>query len=127
MDFVRASETHPKFVGELPSFITEVKQIFEPHELHEYLGGLRRIGAMGHLTTDDEFVLMQEAGVFDENPVRGAENVLIVERIRRCCWDERDLAHTGSVAGRLPAEDRSGRRHVPLCLEVRIRATSDSA
>jgi hypothetical protein len=59
-----------------------VKRVFEPHEIREYLDDVRRIGSMGHVATDDEFEFMRKAGAFDENPVRGAEDVLIVERIK---------------------------------------------
>ncbi len=82
VNFVRASDTHPEFAAELPNFVAEVKQIFEPHEIREYLEDVRRIGAMGHVATDEEFGFMRKVGAFDEDPVRGAEDVLIVERIK---------------------------------------------
>lgn len=47
-----------------------------------YLENIRRIGAMGHVASDEEFEFMRKAWAFDENPVRGAEDVLIVERIK---------------------------------------------
>lgn len=82
VNFVRASDTHPEFAAEVPDFVAEVKAIFEPHEIREYLENVRRIGAMGHVVTDQVFEFMRKAGVFDENPMRGAEDVLIVERIK---------------------------------------------
>ncbi len=82
VNFVRASDTHPDFATELPNFVAEVKRIFEPHEIREYLENIRRIGAMGHVATDEAFDFMRKAGAFDENPIRGAEDVLIVERIK---------------------------------------------
>lgn len=81
VNFVRASDQRPEFAAELPSFVAEVKQIFGPHEIREYLENVRRIGAMGHVVTDEQFQFLKEAGTFDENPVRGAEDVLIVARI----------------------------------------------
>ncbi|MEW6743383.1 MAG: hypothetical protein AB1486_11555 [Planctomycetota bacterium] len=82
VNFVRASDTHPKFAAELPNFVAEVKRIFEPHEISEYLENVRRIGAMGHVATDEEFEFLRKAGAFHEDPVRGAEDVLIVEHIK---------------------------------------------
>ena len=61
--------------------------MFEPHEIREYLEIIRRIGAMGHVASDEEFEFMRKAGAFDENPVRGAEDVLIVERIKEMLLD----------------------------------------
>ena len=82
VNFVRASDTRPGFAAERPNFVAEVKRMFEPHEIREYLENIRRIGAMGHVASDEEFEFMRKAGAFDENPVRGAEDVLIVERIK---------------------------------------------
>lgn len=81
--FVRASDKRPEFAAELPNFVAEVKAIFEPQEIREYLENVRRIGAMGHVATDEEFEFMRKTGAFDENPVCGAEDVLIVERIKK--------------------------------------------
>jgi len=82
VNFVRASDTRPEFAAELPHFVAEVKRIFEPYEIREYLENVKRIGAMGHVATDEEFEFMRKAGAFNENPVRGAEDVLIVARIK---------------------------------------------
>jgi len=82
VNFVRASDTRPDFAAELQHCVAEVKRIFEPHEIREYLENVRRIGAMGHVATDEEFEFMRKAGALDENPVRGAEDVLIVDRIK---------------------------------------------
>ena len=82
VDFVRAADRHPEFAEELPRFLAEIQQIFQPWELREYLDGIRRVGALGHVCTDEEFAVLQDAGAIDEDPVRGAEDVLIVERIR---------------------------------------------
>ena len=37
---------------------------------------------MGHVATDEQFEMLRDAGALDEDPVRGAEDVLIVERIK---------------------------------------------
>jgi len=82
LEFVRASDTRPEFAAELPSFVAEVRRIFGPHEIRAYLGGVRRVGPEGHVLTDAEYDFMRDAGAFLESPVRGAENVLLLERIR---------------------------------------------
>jgi hypothetical protein len=82
VNFVRAAEQHPEFARELPNFIAEIKQIFEPWEIREYLENIRRVGAFGHVCTDEEVEVFRAAGAIDEDPVRGAEDVLIVERIK---------------------------------------------
>lgn len=82
VNFVRAAEQHPEFARELPNFIAEIKRIFEPWEIREYLENIRRVGAFGHVCTDEEVEVFRAAGAIDGDPVCGAEDVLIVERIK---------------------------------------------
>lgn len=82
VNFVRASAQHPEFAAELPKFVAEIRCIFEPHEIRESLENIRRVGVFGHVCTDEEVEAFRAAGAIDEDPVRGAEDVLIVERIK---------------------------------------------
>jgi len=82
VNFLRASDTRPEFAAELPNFVAEVKRIFEPREIREYLENIRWVGAFGHVCSDEEVEVFRAAGAIDENPLRGAEDVLIVERIK---------------------------------------------
>ena len=58
VNFVRASDTHPEFAAELPEFVAEVKRIFEPHEIREYLENVRRIGEVAKLFADAGLVVL---------------------------------------------------------------------
>ncbi|MBI4481329.1 MAG: hypothetical protein HY652_00425 [Acidobacteria bacterium] len=82
VNFVRAAGSRPEFARELPNFVAEIKRIFDPWEIREYLENVRRIGPLGHVCTDEEVEVFRAAGAIDEDPVRGAEDVLIVERIK---------------------------------------------
>jgi hypothetical protein len=82
LTFIRAADRDPEFAEELPKFIAEIKRIFAPWELQEYLHGIRRVGALGHVCTDEEFEVLYAADAIDDDPVSGAEDVLIVERIK---------------------------------------------
>lgn len=66
----------------MPKFVAEIKDIFEPHEIRGFLENIRRVGPGAHIGTDEENEFMRKAGMFDEDPVRGAEDVLVVERIK---------------------------------------------
>ena len=90
LEFVRASHTRPEFAGELPSFVAEVKEIFSPSEISVYLGNLKRVGVQGHVLTDGQFEFLRDAGAYDENIVRGAEDVIIMGRIREMLLGEGD-------------------------------------
>ena len=83
MNFMRASDQRPEFAAELPNFIQEIKQIFEPVEIRGYLDSVRRVGALAHVSTDEEYETLQEAGAIEEDVVQAAEDVILLDRIRR--------------------------------------------
>jgi hypothetical protein len=82
LEFLRASNTRPEFAGEVPSFVAEIKAIFGSSEIAVYLGNLKRVGAAGHVLTDEQYEFMRDAGVYDQNIVHGAEDAILVERMK---------------------------------------------
>lgn len=80
--YVRVAEQDTDFVAELPAFAARVREMFTPSELREYLDGVRRVGAHGHILDDESHALARAAGMFDEDVVRAAEDVLRMGRIR---------------------------------------------
>ncbi len=83
VNFIRASDTHPEFAAELPAFVEEVQQIFEPQEIRGYLDGVRRIGPLGHVSSDEEYEELRAAGAVEDDPVNMAEDILVLERVKR--------------------------------------------
>jgi hypothetical protein len=82
INFVRAADDRPEFAAELPNFVAAIRRIFTPEEIAAYLTTVRRVGAVGHVCTDEEYEVMRDRGMFLEDPVGGAEDVLILERIK---------------------------------------------
>src|SRR2546426_3584742 len=82
LNFLRASELHRELVAELPKFVAEIKTIFEPWEMREYLSGVRRLGALGHVASEKAFEEMRAAGAIQEDIVTAAEDVLLVGRMK---------------------------------------------
>ena len=68
---------------QLPMFIAEIKRLFSPEEIRTYLDGLRRVGPLGHILSNDEFEEFRAAGAVEDDPVGRAEDVLRVERALR--------------------------------------------
>lgn len=81
MNFMRASDQRPEFAAELPHFIQEIKGIFEPWEIRGYLEGVRRVGPWAHVSTDEEYETLREAGAIEEDVVGAAEDVILLDRI----------------------------------------------
>ena len=81
MDFMRASDQHPEFAAELPGFIEEIKTIFEPWEIRGYLEGVRRVGPLAHVSTDEEYETLRDAGAIEEDVVGAAQDVILLDQI----------------------------------------------
>ena len=82
LNFLQASDHHPEFATELPRFVEEVKQLFEPGEIQAYLGGVTRVGALGHTASDEEYEEMRTAGAIHGGPVEWAKQILLLERTK---------------------------------------------
>ena len=87
LDFIRKSNKNPDFAGELPRFVEEIKSIYEPWELGDYLDNVRRVGVSGHIDSDEEIEIMRAAGMIEDDIVHAAEDVLIMERIKELLCD----------------------------------------
>ncbi len=82
LDFLRASDRHPALAVELPAFVAEVKTVFEPWEIREYLSGVRRLGPLAHTMGEEEFEEFRAAGAVEEDVVLAAEDAILVERMK---------------------------------------------
>ena len=49
---------------------------------------VRRVDAPGHVCTDEQYETLRAAGALDGDVVRGAEDVIIMGRIREMLLDE---------------------------------------
>lgn len=81
--FLPVSDRDPMLAVELPEFVAEIKTVFEPWEMREYLTRVRRLGALGHVATEQQFQEMRAAGAIHEDIVTAAEDVLLVERMKK--------------------------------------------
>ena len=84
--FVGASEQRPEFAAELPAFVAEIRRLFTPGEIHQYLDHLERTKFLAppepHLELEDPDDDSAE-DPFLEDPVLGAEELLCFSRIRQ--------------------------------------------
>jgi len=82
VNFAHAAMTDRDFAMELPKFATEVRAMFGTDELRDYLDSVNRIGALGHICSDDEHGFLRTHGAIADDPVRGARNILLMEQVR---------------------------------------------
>ncbi|MCA8971748.1 MAG: hypothetical protein KDC95_18295 [Planctomycetes bacterium] len=88
MNFVRASGDSSEFRDELPQFVAEVRDIFDVVELRQYLDSVKRLGAFGHICSDEEFGLFRAHGAIEESPVEAATDILAMEHFRELLLGE---------------------------------------
>ena len=87
LNFLRMSDDDPAFAEELPEFVKEIKGIFQPWEIRDYLDDVRRLGALGHVCNDEEFETFRAADAIEEDVVTAAEDILLVERMKEMLLD----------------------------------------
>lgn len=85
--FVKEADEREDFRRELPRFVAEVKRIFSPPEIAAYLAGVKRLGAMGHVLSDEQYAFFVESGTIKESPSAWAEDILMIERIKGLLLD----------------------------------------
>ena len=83
--FVQAAEQHPEFAAELPAFLVEIKRLFKPEEIGEYLDYLEKTK---YLAAQEPAFELDEPEEGDdeewlENPIMGAEELIRFSRIRQ--------------------------------------------
>lgn len=82
LNFLQVADQDQAFAAELPRFVEMIKRIFASAEVRTYLDTVRRVGALGHVATDEAYEEMREAGAIDEDPVEWVEQILLVERAK---------------------------------------------
>src|SRR4051794_37714102 len=89
LNFLEAAETHPDFRAEIPAFVAEIKAIFEPWQLAEYLETARQTEpfdpALYDEDDDPEDVEMER----QDDLRRSAADLLLVERAREWLLGDR--------------------------------------
>lgn len=79
INFLEASDDHADLRAELPAFAAEVKTIFEPYQLAEYLEKARQGEAFDPTLYDDE----DDAELERQDDVRrSAADLLLIERAK---------------------------------------------
>lgn len=82
VNFVRAASTHPEFAAELPNFVAAIRRIFEPYQLQHYFETAATVGNLAPRCSDEDLRTYSEEDALDDDPVSGAEEILIHEQIK---------------------------------------------
>lgn len=85
INFLEASDDHVDFRAALPAFAAEIKTIFEPYQLAEYLETARQTEPFDPTLYDDEETAELEQ---QDNVRRSAADLLLVERAKEWLLEE---------------------------------------
>jgi len=80
LNYIEAADDHPEWRAELPAFVAEIKTIFEPWQLAEYLKKARQTEPFDPSIYDEEDDDIELEKQLDLR--RCAANLLLVERAR---------------------------------------------
>jgi hypothetical protein len=82
LNYMRVSDSDPSWGAKLPLFTAEIRRMFTNEELTAYFATTRRVGALAHIATEEQYQTMRDAGALEENPVAGAADAILFERAR---------------------------------------------
>lgn len=86
LTFLMASEEDPKFAGEIPAFVHEIRRVFTASEIREYFDHLERNKFLAPADYDPDIDALDdeiEDTPWPGNPVKGAEELLRFCRARQ--------------------------------------------
>ena len=89
LNFLEFAETDGEWRGAIPAFVAEILSIFEPHQLAEYLNTPRRLGALGHVASEETHRMFRAELDESEKAREDARNLLLLEWARELLLDER--------------------------------------
>ena len=90
LNFLDVAETKPEWQAQIPLFIAEIKKLFEPWKIAEFLETPRRLGALGHVADDEGHEMFRKQVDEADNVREDARNLRLLEWARELL-----LTHTG--------------------------------
>jgi hypothetical protein len=88
LNFLEVAETNPQWRQAIPAFVAEIKALFEPLQLAEFLNTPRRLGALGHVASDEAHRMFREALDESEKAREDARNLTLLEWARELLLEE---------------------------------------
>ena len=79
LNFLEVAETKGEWRQAIPSFVANIKTLFEPWRLAEFLNTPRRLGVLGHTADEEGHRLLREALDDSEKAHEDARNLMLLE------------------------------------------------
>jgi 5'-deoxynucleotidase YfbR-like HD superfamily hydrolase len=88
LNFLEAAETNREWREAIPTFVAEIKAIFESWKLAEFLNTTRRLGALGHTTTEEGHRLLTAEWSEEERLRQDARDLMLLEWAKELLLEE---------------------------------------
>jgi len=82
LNYIRASDADPSWAAKLPLFAAAINRIFTTEELRTYFATTTRVGAAAHVTTEEQYQTIRDAGACDDSGISGATDAIVFEWAR---------------------------------------------
>jgi hypothetical protein len=79
LNFLEVAETDGEWRQAIPEFVAGIASIFEPDQLAEYLNTPRRLGALGHVASDETHRMFRAEMDDAEQTQEDARNLMLLE------------------------------------------------
>ncbi len=89
LNFLEVAETDGEWREAIPEFVAEILSVFEPHQLAEYLETPRRLGALGHVASEETHRMFRADLDESEKAREDARNLMLLEWAKELILDER--------------------------------------
>jgi hypothetical protein len=90
LNFLEGAETDREWRQAIPAFVAEIKAIFEPWQLAEFLNTPRRLGVLGHASSEEGHRLLRAELDESEKAREDARNLMLLEWAKELLLDESD-------------------------------------
>lgn len=79
LNFLERAETDREWRAAIPAFVTEIKALFEPWQLAEFLNTPRHLGPLGHTIDEEGYKLLRAEWEEEERIRDDARNLMLLE------------------------------------------------
>ena len=88
LNFLEEAETNREWRQAIPAFVAEIKAIFEHWKLADFLNTPRRLGALGHTSTEEGHRMLRAEWTEEERIREDAKHMMLLEWAKELLLEE---------------------------------------
>jgi len=88
LNFLEIADNDRQWREAIPAFVAEIKALFEPFQLAEFLNTPRRLGALGHVASEEAHLMFREELDDSQRAREDARNLTLLEWAKDLLLDE---------------------------------------